>query len=184
MKEIKTPEIEEIKKPESENFRNIQPEKGMTVEKAKGFWDKEFQKTDIESLKSEYVQDLKDKSDCPDTISETPLDVSDLEVQSPEKVVEMREEFDTKKTDLRTQWEEKHGQSWPKYGEYIYSKNGILIRKPGDPYDAHHIKPLCLGGKNEVNNITPLSVDNHRAIHLKDGSCTKLIDTVGGERNE
>lgn len=44
MKETKTPEINEVKKPEPENYKNIKPEKGMTAEKAKGFWNKVFDK--------------------------------------------------------------------------------------------------------------------------------------------
>ena len=51
-----------------------------------------------------------------------------------------RKQFTTKvKNNCIIQWEINTGQSWSKYTETIYSKNGIIIRNMGDPYNAHHI---------------------------------------------
>lgn len=179
MKEFKVPEIEEIKKPEPEKFKDIKPEKDTTVKECGDFWNNEFKK-DIKEVASEYLDDLRSKSDCPETIKDDVVDVNSLERQSPETVAENRREFDNMKSDLRAQWEKDNGKEWPKYDDFVYNKNGIPIRKPGDNYDAHHITPLCLGGKNEASNITPLHLDAHKEVHSQNGSGTKLDNAIGG----
>ena len=48
-------------------------------------------------------------------------------------------------------------------------------------YDAHHIQPLGLGGKNEISNITPLHADIHydsRGIHEKDSAYSKIVNLL------
>ena len=132
----------------------------------------------IEKVFDDYIEDLKNKSDYPETISNTKTDVSKLEVQSPETVKKLREEFDDKKDSIRKQWEIQNNREWPTYKEDVYGPGGNVIRRAGDKYDAHHEIPLKLGGNNDVSNITPLSVNKHKEIHSQNGSCTKLVDTV------
>jgi hypothetical protein len=55
--------------------------------------------------------------------------------------------------------------------------NGKLIHRAGDRYDAHHIQPISLNGKNEASNITPISAEKHfdkQGVHASDGPCAKL----------
>lgn len=141
---------------------------------------KEMARTDVLGVARDYLQDLKTKSICSDSLSKSTIDISKLEVQSPDKVAKMRDEFDDKKADLRKEWETIHNREWPKYTENVYNESGQLIRKVGDNYDAHHITPLQLGGRNEASNLTPLDLREHNKLHSKDGSCNKLVEAVKG----
>ena len=58
-----------------------------------------------------------------------------------------------------------------------------MIRKAGSDYDAHHIQPLGMGGKNEVRNITPLNAEVHydkQGIHAADSPYSRLDQMLGG----
>lgn len=135
------------------------------------------QPENIESNLSNYFSDLKKRSDCPDTIKERPFEARDLKKLSPEETAAKRDEFDDKKSDLKKQWSEAHGQPWPKYNNDVYSSNGKMIRKAGGDYDAHHIQPLGMGGKNEASNITPLHANEHydkQGVHAPDSPYSKL----------
>lgn len=138
---------------------------------------------DISEVVNDYIKDLKSKSEFADTIPENTLNQTKLEIQTPEKVAEKREEFDENKAKLRKEWEEINHKEWPKYKEDVVNEDGVVIRKAGDNYDAHHIQPLQLGGENVASNITPLDVYSHREIHTVNGSCTALVDKVKGEKN-
>lgn len=132
---------------------------------------------DLAKLTKEYIDDMKAKSICPDTIRAESLEVSRFELKSPEEITKLRDEFVEKKQSLRREWEVKNNQDWPKYtNDVVY--NGTTIRKAGDYFDAHHPHPLQLGGKNEVDNITPMDVRNHVEIHRKTESCSKLVEAV------
>lgn len=119
---------------------------------------------DIKQLGEQYTSELRENAACTDTISPN-LDISKFEKVDSAKVAELRSEFNSQKPSLRREWEEIHDREWPKYADDVYDKNGILIRKAGDYYDAHHEQPLSLGGKNEATNITPMHCLNHREIH-------------------
>ena len=134
---------------------------------------------DLKETAKDYMADLKAKSEFPDTINDT-LDISKLEKITPEKNAKMREEFAEKKSDLRSEWERINGKEWPRYTEPVLNERGDVIRDVGHCYDAHHIHPLELGGKNEASNITPLDLNKHKEIHSKTGSCTKLVEKVVG----
>lgn len=135
------------------------------------------QPENIESNLYNYFDDLKKRSNCPDTIKERPFESRDLKKLSPEETAAKRDEFDDKKSDLKKQWAEEHGQPWPKYDSDVYSSNGKMIRKAGGDYDAHHIQPLGMGGKNEASNITPLHANEHydkQGVHAPDSPYSKL----------
>lgn len=137
----------------------------------------------LEDIMDDYFKDLREKSEYPETIPEKPFEVSDLEKLSPEEVAKKRDEFDDKKAELKRQWEEENGCSWPKYEKDIYSTNGKLIRKEGNDYDAHHIQPLGMNGKNEASNITPLSAEVHydkQGIHSPDSPYSEMDKLLGG----
>lgn len=204
--EISKSEVNEVKNPSMENFKSIKPEHETSPKEVDDFWKAEFHdqaeqakadiqdnsdntsenskqdvhNKDISELAKEYIDDLKSKSDCPDTIPSDAIDATKLELQPPEKVADKREEFDDNKAKLRKEWEELNHQEWPKYKEDVVNDDGKVIRKAGDNYDAHHIQPLQLGGENVASNITPLDVNSHREVHSSTGSCKRLVENVKG----
>ena len=119
--------------------------------------EKELQKT-IDAYRDELLKN----SECPDTIGE--INPNMVVKQSPDTTKEMRNDFGTNRVKLREEWEKLHGRPWPKYEEDIYI-NGKLRYHKGDNVDAHHIQPLCLGGKNTADNITPMNGIRHAEIH-------------------
>jgi hypothetical protein len=140
-------------------------------------------KEELNKLIAEYMEDLKANSECPKTIDEGAFTQKDLEKLTPEEVSRRREEFDDIKGDLKKQWEKEHGIPWPKYEHDVYSANGKLIRKAGTDYDAHHIQPLAMGGKNEVKNITPIHAENHydkQGVHSPNSPYSKMDRLLGG----
>lgn len=183
---------------ETGTYKDIKPENEETASEADDFWDDLFSddieedgeseedgevEDDLESTLDKYFEDLREKSECPETIEDRPFNVDDLEKQPPEKTAEMRDEFDDLKASLKKQWEEIYGRPWPKYDHDIYSSNGKLIRKAGSDYDAHHIQPLGMGGKNEVTNITPLNAEVHydkQGVHAPDSPYSRLDKMLGG----
>lgn len=138
---------------------------------------------DLSELLKAYFNDLKARSEFPETLTGNEFEVSDLRKLSPEENAEMREEFDDLKPELKRQWEIENGRPWPKYETDVYSASGKLIRKAGSDYDAHHIQPLSLGGKNEASNITPLHAEVHydkQGVHAPNSPYSQLDKALGG----
>lgn len=192
MNEMKTRDVSEIKQPEAQGFREIKPDSKINSSEAKSFWDKKFdsEKSDVTEIKNvlnEYIDDIRSKSDEADTIPEAPIDASDLKKLSPDETSAMRAEYADMRTDLKKQWEQMNDRPWPKYTEDVYITNSrgkqIKIREAGQDYDAHHIQPLSLGGKNEASNLTPLRADVHfdrRGVHKEGSPCDRLSKMLGG----
>jgi hypothetical protein len=131
----------------------------------------------VELTVNDYFKDLKNRSDCPNTIKDRPFEIKKLKKLSPEETAARRDEFDDKKSELKKQWSKENGQPWPKYDQDVYSSNGKIIRKAGGDYDAHHIQPLGMNGKNEASNITPLHANEHydkQGVHASDSPYSKL----------
>ncbi len=84
-----------------------------------------------------------------------------------------------KKEALIKEWELQTGQLWPtfKVGEEVYSKNGTLLRKAGDKYDAHHIIEQNYGGEHKWWNMHPAKFpDEHQAgIHGSSSPARELF---------
>ena len=191
MSEIKTSDIQEVKRPEAEGYKEIKPDQ-MTGGEARALWDEMFNQdevneNDLQEVLGSYIEDIKNYSDVPDTVPENPIDVADLRHIAPEENAAKREEFDDTKRDLKHQWEQANGMPWPKYSEDVYitctGGREVKIREAGQDYDAHHIQPLCLGGKNEASNITPLRAEVHfdsRGVHQLGGSFDQLNKMLGG----
>jgi len=202
-------DVKDIKSEASENYKDIKPEKEMSIKDIKAAVIDEFKKAAndkasdnemskpsvdntknepekikvLEEVKDKYISDLKSKSDCPESIKDN-IDASKLEKTSPEENAKLREEFEQNKKDLIAQWEKDNNTEWPKYTEPVYNVDGKMIKKVGYRYDAHHIQPLELGGKNEASNITPLDCKKHQEVHSKNGTCTNLVEKVKGAQNE
>lgn len=146
----------------------------------------EIKDSELKETWEEYIADMKDKSEYPDTIPDKPFEAIDLKKIEAEENAEMRDAFDLKKTQLKQEWEKVNGRPWPKYEEDVWYSSGnksIWIREAGDDYDAHHIHPLGMGGKNEASNITPLHVNVHfdkQGLHAPDSPYGRLEQKLGG----
>lgn len=138
---------------------------------------------DISGSIKDYISDLRSKSKFADTIPDNCLDPKKIEFQTPDKVEKLRDEFDDSKAKLRKEWEELNHKEWPRYTEQDIKDLNLTDRKPGDRYDAHHIQPLQLGGKNEASNITPMDKKAHSELHSNSGSCKALVDKVVSGRS-
>ncbi|EUJ25783.1 DNA binding protein [Listeria cornellensis FSL F6-0969] len=89
--------------------------------------------------------------------------------------------FKQVKNKLIIEWEQKTNQSWPRYSEEILSaKSGRVIRKPGEPYDAHHLIENTFGGEHEWWNMHPAKFpDEHQAgIHGAGSPAKELFKGV------
>lgn len=101
-----------------------------------------------------------------------------LRPRSPEQVTEARSEFNQTRNELIGKWEEENQRSWPTYGQDVTSPGGKTIRLAGDRYDAHHVQPLELGGKNTADNITPMHANDHfdkQGIHRPGGAYDNMV---------
>ena len=193
MNEFKTKETPEIKQQEPKGFEQIKPEK-MASGEARSFWNKQFDPNDVRERELQdtldrYIDDIKKYSDVPETIPEKPISVSELRHVPPSENIPKREQFSFPefKKELKQQWEQANGMSWPKYTEDVYITNArgiqVKIREAGQDYDAHHIHPLGLGGKNEASNLTPLRADihiDHRGVHQEGSPYDQLNKMLGG----
>lgn len=143
---------------------------------------KEVPNDEIQQLKRDYINDVINKSEVPETIDAEKISEAEFKKCSPEETAQKREEFNQLKNELIEQWEKENGREWPTYDNDVYSSNGYLIRRAGDKYDAHHIHPLSMGGKNEVSNITPLHAECHydrQGVHSPTSAYSKLEKTIG-----
>lgn len=192
----------ELRHPEPMGFEEIKPRHGTTFKDAENYVKREFDalrmensqalagkreagevRESIEKLTRDYLREVKEYSKYSDTVDENAFKASDLRKASPEEVREKRAEFNSLKERLYREWEEIHGRSWPTYTEDVVNENGSTIRRAGDRYDMHHIQPLCLGGRNEAGNLTPIRVDlhfDHCGVHRTDGPFDRLTKIVGG----
>lgn len=199
MGEIKNNETTETKTPETNMYKDIKPESNITPKEAKEFWEDKFSDTkvddvdqseNVEELVQDYFDKIKEYSDCPETIPDKPFDAKDLKKLEATETRALREEFNNKsfKDKLISEWEQANGRDWPRYKEDVYVQSKatgemIKLREAGQRYDAHHIQPLSMGGKNEASNLTPLRADvheDHRGVHAKEGVYGRIEQTVGG----
>ena len=190
-------QFEKAEKTMEKEYTKIDAPNDMSIKDAKAFFkdffnslldnvdltESENPEENLEKLLEDYFDDLKNRSEFPDTLPDKPFSTEDLERLTPEEVAERREEFDEKKAELKKQWELENGRPWPKYETDVYSSNDKLIRKAGNDYDAHHIQPLCMGGKNEAKNITPLHAQEHydkQGVHSPDSPYSNIEKYLGG----
>lgn len=81
-------------------------------------------------------------------------------------------------------WEKNTGQKWPTYKETIYSKNGKILKNPGDRHDIHHIIPKENGGPHEWWNAHPLEFPKHHqgGVHGKGAPLGKILKEMKSEK--
>lgn len=193
----KNADAAEHMKPERQNDKEIKPETGMTEKEVKDFWKNLFRdmenkeaakeevlEKELEKAVEDYMKELEDKTEFPDTLPDKLFEASDLKKLSPEENKKMRDEFNGMREKLIRQWEGKNGCAWPTYETdvSVINKEGklVILRHAGKKYDVHHIHPLGLGGKNEVDNITPLKVEAHNEVHRAGGPYKTIENLLGG----
>jgi predicted ribonuclease toxin of YeeF-YezG toxin-antitoxin module len=73
------------------------------------------------------------------------------------------------------EWERQTGQAWPRYSQDLVNAEGKVLRKAGDPFDAHHVIENIYGGPHEWWNLTPARFpDQHQGgLHLE-----AIMDTL------
>lgn len=164
--------------------KRIEQFKDSITETIKDIFDPDSRLSDVKDYLKDYETDLKERIEFPDLLKGLHIDSNNLEIMSPEQVKDLRKEFNNDRVKLRSEWEKVNGLEWPKYKEDIYDVNGSLIRRKGDSYDAHHIQPLSLGGKNEASNIVPIHVlehYDHVGVHDINSPLSRVKNIMKGE---
>jgi hypothetical protein len=109
------------------------------------------------------------------------IELESLKKLTPEETAEARKEFMKQKEEIIQKWEESNHCKWPTYDNDVTTKENKVIRKQGDRYDAHHLQPLGLGGKNTFENITPMHAENHydkQGVHRHDGPYSRMVQMM------
>ena len=90
----------------------------------------------------------------------------------------LRRDFNKIKGNLIAKWEENLGKKWPVYTEDVLNDAGVVVRKAGQPFDAHHLIELSFGGPNDWWNLHPAAfpAEHPNAIH----AATSLASTIFG----
>lgn len=164
--------------------KRIEHFKESVTETIQDIFDPDSRVSDIKNHLNDYITDLKERVEFPDLLKGLHIDLKNIEIMTPEQVKDLRKEFNNNRVKLRKEWEEKNGQEWPKYKEDVYDRNGNFIRQKGDCYDAHHVQPLFLGGKNEVSNIVPIHAlehYDHVGVHDLNSPLSKIGRMMEGE---
>ena len=87
-----------------------------------------------------------------------------------------RAEFSSMRPELVRQWEKNTGQDWPTYTKDIANLDGVVLRRAGQPFDAHHLIASSYGGPNEWWNIHPARFpDQHQGGIHRAGSPARKI---------
>ncbi len=187
----KNTEIKDVKA-SNENMENkIDPDKRIEGEKVPETLQKTFDpdsrvevKETSETLFHDYISDLKEllPSDKLGGLLEN-VKLKDFCPNTPEVNKAFRNEFKNKRERLISEWETNTGMKWPTYEKDVIGKNGQILRHAGEKYDAHHIIPVCLGGKNEAENLVPIHVNEHydrTGVHSKNSPLSRLGSALGG----
>lgn len=90
----------------------------------------------------------------------------------------LRKDFNKIKGNLIAEWEENLGKKWPVYTEDVLNDAGVVVRKAGQPFDAHHLFELSFGGPNDWWNLHPAAfpAEHPNAIH----AANSLANTIFG----
>jgi hypothetical protein len=61
-------------------------------------------------------------------------------------------------------WEQHTGSAWPRHTNVVYGKNGNVLARIGDPYEAHHVIPKQIGGPHAWWNMHPVPRPEHQSV--------------------
>ena len=160
--------------------KSFDPDKRVEVSGAEANVNKIESNVDVNDAFKDYIDDVKSKSEYPETVKIKADEIQLREVPK-EEVAEKRKDFEKKKKELIKAWEEKYGREFPKEQKDVVSEDGTILKKAGSRYELHHIVPLKLGGDNSLDNLTPMSYSAHKELHGAGSAYSKLRSAVKGE---
>lgn len=78
-----------------------------------------------------------------------------------------RMEFNKVRPEKISEWENHNDSKWPTYKQDVVNEKGNVLRKKDQPYDAHHLIELSVGGPNDWYNLHPASYpyEHQHLIH-------------------
>ncbi len=159
--------------------KSFDPDKRIEVPGAEANVNKLESNVDVNSAFKDYIDDVKSKSEYPETVK---IKADEIQLRDCSKETkEKRVEFERVKRARIKEWEEKYGREFPKEQKDVVSKDGTILKKAGSRYELHHIVPLSLGGDNSLDNLTPMSYSAHKALHGAGSAYSKLRSAVKGE---
>lgn len=159
--------------------KSFDPDKRIEVPGAEVNVNKLESNVDVNSAFKDYIDDVKSKSEYPETVK---IKADEIQLRDCSKETkEKRVEFERVKRARIKEWEEKYGREFPKEQKDVVSKDGTILKKAGSRYELHHIVPLSLGGDNSLDNLTPMSYSAHKALHGAGSAYSKLRSAVKGE---
>lgn len=159
--------------------KSFDPDKRIEVPGAEVNVNKLESNVDVNSAFKDYIDDVKSKSEYPETVK---IKADEIQLRDCSKETkEKRVEFERVKRARIKEWEEKYGREFPKEQKDVVSKDGTILKKAGSRYELHHIVPLSLGGDNSLDNLTPMSYSAHKELHGAGSAYSKLRSAVKGE---
>ena len=159
--------------------KSFDPDKRIEVPGAEANVNKLESNVDVNSAFKDYIDDVKSKSEYPETVK---IKADEIQLRDCSKETkENRVEFERVKRARIKEWEEKYGREFPKEQKDVVSKDGTILKKAGSRYELHHIVPLSLGGNNSLDNLTPMSYSAHKELHGAGSAYSKLRSAVKGE---
>lgn len=159
--------------------KGFDPDKRVEVPGAEANANKIEGNVDINGAFKDYIDDVKSKSEYPETVK---IKADEIQLRDCSKETkEKRVEFEKMKRALIKKWEEKYGREFPREQKDVVSEDGKILRKAGSRYELHHIVPLSLGGDNSLDNLTPMSYSAHKELHGSGSAYSKLRSAVKGE---
>jgi predicted ribonuclease toxin of YeeF-YezG toxin-antitoxin module len=96
---------------------------------------------------------------------------------SPKETAERRQEFNKVKNTLIGEWEKNTGEKWPIYDKDMLDDAGNVLRRAGQPFDAHHVIENSVKGPHEWWNIFPARFPNEHqgGIHAAESLSKKIF---------
>jgi predicted ribonuclease toxin of YeeF-YezG toxin-antitoxin module len=96
---------------------------------------------------------------------------------SPKETAEHRQEFNKVKNPLIGEWEKNTGEKWPIYDKDVLDEAGNVLRREGQPFDAHHVIENSVKGPHEWWNIFPARFPNEHqgGIHAAESLAKKIF---------
>lgn len=96
---------------------------------------------------------------------------------STKEIAKHRQEFERVRKTLIGDWEKNTGENWPTYPKNVLNDAGYVIRRAGQPFDAHHVIENSVKGPHEWWNIFPTRFPNEHqgGIHAAESLATKIF---------
>ncbi|NMD72629.1 hypothetical protein HHO41_20535 [Bacillus sp. DNRA2] len=130
----------------------------------------------------EYLKEIEKITDR--VIPKNQMDLIDKTIKdndyfklSPKETAEHRKEFNKVRNKIIGDWEINTGDKWPTYKKDVLDDEGIVLKKAGQPFDAHHVIENSVKGPHEWWNIFPVRFPNEHqgGIHAAESLANKIF---------